>query len=70
MTLHGPFTEADAPALGRILAGAADPCALGSDALALACVVQSARRRGWPVLTGSAAALRVLDPGLGTDELP
>lgn len=39
-------------------------------ALALACVARSARRRGWPVLTGSAAALRALDPDLGTDELP
>lgn len=70
VTLHDPLTETDAPELGRILAGAADPGALGSDALALACVVHSARRRGWPVLTGSAAALRALDPDLGTDELP
>ncbi|MDQ2789403.1 MAG: hypothetical protein DLM60_12710 [Pseudonocardiales bacterium] len=70
VTLRDPLTETDAPALGGILAGAADPGALGSDALALACVVHSARRRGWPVLTGSAAALRALDPDLGTDELP
>ncbi|MDQ2881706.1 MAG: hypothetical protein M3Y48_10865 [Actinomycetota bacterium] len=70
VTLRDPLTESAAPALGRILAGAADPGALGSDALALACVVHSARRRGWPVLTGSAAALRALDPDLGTDELP
>lgn len=70
VTLHDPLTEADAPELGRILAGAADPGALGSDALALASVVQSARRRGWPVLTANAAALRALDPELGTDELP
>lgn len=70
VTLHDPLTETDAPELGRILAGAADPGALGSDALALACVVQSAHRRSWPVLTGSAAALRALDPDLGTDELP
>ena len=69
VTLHDPLTEADVPALGRILA-AADPGALGPDALALACVVHSARRRGWPVLTGSATALRALDPDLGTDELP
>jgi hypothetical protein len=49
---------------------AADPGKLGADALALACVVRCARRRGWPVLTGSAAALRSLDPDLETDELP
>jgi hypothetical protein len=70
VTLRDPLTEADAPELGRILAGAADPAALASDALALACVVHSAHRRGWPVLTGSAAALRALDPDLGMDELP
>lgn len=70
VTLRDPLTEADAPALGRILANAADPGVLASDALALACVVHSARRRGWPVLTGSAAALQALDPDLGMDELP
>ena len=70
VTLRDSLTEADAPALGRILTNAADPDALTSDALALACVVHSARRRGWPVLTGSAAALHVLDPDLGMDELP
>ncbi len=70
VTLHDPLTEADAPELGGILANAADPGALASDALALACVAHSARRRGWPVLTGSAAALRALDPDLGMDELP
>jgi hypothetical protein len=68
VTLRDPLTEADAPELGRILASAADPAALSSDALALACVVHSAHRRSWPVLTGSAAALRALD--LGLDELP
>jgi hypothetical protein len=70
VTLRDPLTEADAPELGRILANAADPSVLASDALALACVVHSARRRGWPVLTGSAAALGALDPDLGMDELP
>ena len=70
VTLRDPLTEADAPELGRILAGAADPSSLASDALALACVVHSARRRGWPVLTGNAPALRALDPDLGMDELP
>lgn len=70
VTLLDPLTEADVPALGRILANAADPSALGPDALAQACVVHSARRRGWPVLTGNAAALRALDPDLETDELP
>ena len=70
VTLHDPLIEADAPALGRILAGARDRDALGADALALACVVHSARRRGWPVLTGNAAALHALDPDLETDELP
>ncbi len=51
VTLHDPLTEANAPELGRILANAADPAALTSDALALACVVYSAHHRGWPVLT-------------------
>lgn len=66
MTLHDPLTEDNAPELGRILASVADPGALGSDALALACVVHSARRRGWPVRTGSAAALQALDPDLSS----
>jgi len=70
VTLPNALTEADAPALGRILASATDPGALGADALALACVVHSARRRGWPVLTGNAAVLRLLDPDLETNELP
>ncbi|HEY6425481.1 MAG TPA: hypothetical protein VIY28_20015 [Pseudonocardiaceae bacterium] len=70
VTLRDPLTEAEAPELGRILTNAADPRALASDALTLACVVHSARRRGWPVLTGSATALRVLDPDLEMDELP
>jgi hypothetical protein len=70
VTLHDPLTETDAPELGRILADAADPDALTSDALALASVVHSARRRGWPALTGNAAALQALDPDLETDELP
>ncbi|MBV9140817.1 MAG: hypothetical protein JO115_07855 [Pseudonocardiales bacterium] len=62
VTLYDPLTQADAPELGRILASATNPAALAPDALALACVVQSAHRRGWPILTGSAAALRALDP--------
>ncbi|MGI8816742.1 MAG: hypothetical protein ACR2G2_16065 [Pseudonocardia sp.] len=70
VTLRDPLTETDAPVLGRILASPAEPSALGSDALALACVIHSARRRGWPVLTGNAGALRALDPNLQTDELP
>ena len=70
VTLRDPLTEADASELGHILASAADPGSLASDALALACVVHSARRRGWPVLTGNAAALGALDPHLEMDELP
>jgi hypothetical protein len=70
VTLRDPLTEANAPELGRILASAADPGALASDALALACVVHSARRRGWPVLTGNATALGALDSNLEIDELP
>jgi hypothetical protein len=70
VTLRDPLTEAEAPELGRILASAAGPGSLASDALTLACVVQSARRRGWPVLTGNATALRALDPDLEMDELP
>ncbi|MGH4019043.1 MAG: hypothetical protein ACRDT0_07355 [Pseudonocardiaceae bacterium] len=70
VTLHDPLTATDAAELGRILASAADPSVLTSDALALACVVHSAHRRGWPVLTGCAASLRALDPDLEMDELP
>ena len=70
VTLRDSLTEADAAELGCILPSAADPAALGSDALVLACVVHSARKRSWPVLTGNAAALRALDPDLETDELP
>jgi hypothetical protein len=70
VTLQDPLTEADAAELGRTLANAADPAALGPDALVLACVVHSARRRGWPVLTGNAAALRALVSSLEIDELP
>lgn len=70
VTLRDQLDEAEAPAIGAIVAGAAAPGALTSDALALACIVHSARRRGWPVLTGNAAALRALDPDLGMDELP
>ncbi len=70
VTLLDPLAEADAPALGGILAGAADPSELGPDALALACVVYSARHRGWPVLSGNAAALCALDSALDIDELP
>lgn len=38
--------------------------------LTLARVVHSARRQGWPVLTGSAVGLRGVDPDLEMDELP
>lgn len=62
-----PLDEVDARELGAILAGAADP---DSGALAAACVVHTARRRGWPVVTGDAAALRALDPVVDVDELP
>jgi hypothetical protein len=44
---------------GRILTSAADPGAPASDALALACVVNSARRRAGP-FTGSAGVLPAL----------
>lgn len=69
VTLLDPLTAADAPELGDLLAGAAsgEP---GTDALAMACVVQSARRRGWPVLSGRPAALRALDATVEVDELP
>lgn len=59
--------EADARELGAILAGADDQ---PGDELVLACVVHSARKRGWPVLSGNPAALRALDPDLDIDELP
>jgi len=70
VTLRDPLTEAEAPELGRILTPAVDRNVLSSDALTLAAVVHSAHRRGWPVLTGNAAALRALDPNLDIDELP
>jgi hypothetical protein len=65
-----PLTAVDAPELGLVLSAAADPEGLRPDALALAHVVWSAHRRGWPVLTGNANRLRVLDPHLELDELP
>lgn len=70
VTVFDPLTVAGAPGLGRVLAAAADPERLGPDALALAHVVASAQRRGWPVLTGNANGLRALDPDLELDELP
>lgn len=70
VTLFDPLTAAEAPELGRVLAGAADPAALMLDALALAHVEHAAQRRGWSVLTGNAAGLQALDPGLDVDELP
>ena len=69
VTVFDPLTAADAPDLGLVLS-AADPEGLRPDALALAHVVQSAHRRGWPVLTGNAKGLRVLDPYLELNELP
>lgn len=62
--------EADAPGLGAILTDAVDPTALGADALAVACVVHSARRRGWPVLTANPATLQTLGPDIDIEELP
>jgi hypothetical protein len=70
VTVYDPLTIAGASELGVILATAADPEKLRSDALALAHVVQLANRRGWPVLTGNAHGLRALDPHLELDELP
>lgn len=64
-----PLERDHTPELGRLLA-AADPSALGSDALALACVIRSARSRGWPVLTAHAGPLRALDSAVEIDELP
>jgi hypothetical protein len=70
VTLFDPLSAVEAPELGRVLAAAADPARLTRDALALAHVVHSARRQGWPVLTGNAAGLRALDSRLDLDELP
>lgn len=69
VTLTEPLTAATAAELGRILLDA-EPATLESDALALACVVLAARRRGWPVLTGNPAAVRALGPDVMVDELP
>lgn len=70
VAVFDPLTPAEAPEVGRILTDAANPAALSADALALAHVVHAARHRGWPVLTGNAAGLCVLDPDLTLDELP
>lgn len=70
VTVFDPLTAAIASGLGRVLATAADPDGLRPDALALAHVVHSAHRRGWPVLTGNANGLRALDPDLDLNELP
>lgn len=70
VTVFDPLTATGAPELGLVLSTAADPEGLRSDAVALAHVVQSAHRRGWPVLTGNANGLRALDPHLELNELP
>jgi hypothetical protein len=70
VTVFDPLTAASAPELGLVLSTADEPDGLRPDALALAHVVQSAHRRGWPVLTGNAGGLRALDPHLELNELP
>jgi hypothetical protein len=70
VTVFDPLSAVEAPELGRVLAAAGDPVALTRDALALAHVVHSAHRRGWPVLTGNPTGLRALDVHLDLDELP
>lgn len=69
VTLLDPLDPADAPQLGALLVHD-ERNALRADALVSACVVQSSRRRGWPVLTGDRRALHALDPDLQVDELP
>lgn len=70
VTVFDPLTATGAAELGLVLSTAADPEGLRSDALALAHVVHSAHRRGWPVVTGNAKGLRALDPYLELNELP
>lgn len=70
VTVFDPLPAADAPDLGLVLSTAADPEGLRPDALALAHAIQSAHRRGWPILTGNANGLRALDPHLELNELP
>jgi hypothetical protein len=70
VTVFDPLPAADTPDLGLVLSTAADPERLRPDALALAHAIQSAHRRGWPILTGNANGLRALDPHLELNELP
>jgi hypothetical protein len=65
ITVIDPLDAARAAPVGRLLAAA--PAA---GELRAGHVAHVARRRGWPVITATAAPLRRIDSGLDVEELP
>jgi len=63
-TVIDELTPASAREAGLLLAAA------GQDDIAAAQVASSARRRGWPAVTGEPGALRKLDTAVQIEELP
>lgn len=63
-TVIDELTPASAREAGLLLATA------GQDDIAAAQVASSARRRGWPAVTGEPGALRKLDTAVQIEELP
>lgn len=63
-TVIDELTPASAREAGLLLAAA------GQDDIAAAQVASSARRRGWPAVTGEPATLRKLDTAVQIEELP
>ena len=63
-TVIDELTPASAHDSGLLLAAA------GKDDIAAAQVASSARRRGWPAVTGEPGALRKLDTAVQIEELP
>jgi hypothetical protein len=63
-TVIDELTPASAREAGLLLAAA------GQDDIAAAQVASSARRRGWPAVTGEPGALRKLDTAVQIEDLP
>ena len=63
-TVIDELTPASAREAGLLLAAA------GQDDIAATQVASSARRRGWPAVTGEPGALRKLDTAVQIEELP
>ena len=63
-TVIDELTPASAREAGLLLAAA------GQDDIAAAQVASSARRRGWPAVTGEPGTLRKLDTAVQIEELP